>query len=139
MLSHVYLIVSISSDHQLEDLWLKKRVINGTWGSMLFRCVSSCSKFIKIALYSLLEWKGGFLGMLLGSLRASLLWSISTYKLKTPGRGVINTGERIQARKGVIWVGEEVLKTNQGWSTINTITPWEGTQSARATFNFLSS
>ena len=50
--------------------------------------------------------KGGFLGMLLGTLDASLLGNMSVGKPKIHGRGVIRAGE------GLIWAGEGAITIN---------------------------
>ena len=57
------------------------------------------------------EQKGGFLGILLGTLATSILGSMLAGKPKIPGRGVIRAGEGvIQAGERVSQAGEEQLK-----------------------------
>ena len=51
-------ILSMSSDHQVEDLTLKSPVTNSTLGFKLFKYVRTGSKFNKTVSYSLLDWLG---------------------------------------------------------------------------------
>ena len=53
------------------------------------------------------EQKGGFLGMLLGTLSASMLGNMLAGKLKIPGTGVIRAGEGVtRASEGTTRAGQ---------------------------------
>ena len=67
--------------------------------SLLKQCVCETTKS------EAKEPKEGFLGMLLGTLTASLFWNILEVKPEIHGRGVVRASE------GVIWAAKKTIRT----------------------------